>query len=250
MKIIYHEKYLTDYPTADVESPARVEVIYQALSACYPVLVPDPAPEEDLLRVHTPGLFRQVKNNPGRYEVATLAAGGAMLAAELAMQGEPAFAAIRPPGHHASPASNWGFCFFNNLAIAIERLRYQKRISGALILDIDLHFGDGTVNFFRDRPGVTVVNFSQTSPAKYLEEVEDILASTPNYDLIGVSAGFDNYLKDWGGVLHTEHYRQIGQLVKEAALRGCQGCRFAVLEGGYYLPDLGTNALAFVQGLD
>lgn len=250
MKIIYHEKFLTDYPTASVEKPARVETIYHTLREYYPVLTPPPATEADLQLVHFPGLIRQVKSNAVLYEVATLAAGGAILAAELALQGEPAFAAIRPPGHHAGPGNHWGFCFFNNIAVAIARLRHQQRLTRAFILDIDLHFGDGTVNIFRDRPEVTVVNIEHTRPARYLAEVEAVLAASQDYDLIGVSAGFDTYRKDWGGVLETEHYRQIGQWVKEAAQTVCQGRRFAVLEGGYYLPDLGANALALVQGLD
>ncbi|MBW1952144.1 MAG: histone deacetylase family protein [Deltaproteobacteria bacterium] len=250
MKLIYHRKYLTDYPTASVEQPARVKTIYETLSHHYSVLTPEPATEAELLLVHNPELIDRVKNNGGLYEVACLAAGGAILAAELACQGEPAFAAIRPPGHHASPCSHWGFCFFNNLAVAIEHQRNKKVIERALILDIDLHFGDGTVNVFRGRPGVTVINIAEKNRDKYLQEVEVILSDVHAFDLLGVSAGFDTYQKDWGGLLLTEDYFQIGRWIKDAARVVCQGRRFAVLEGGYYLPDLGKNALAFVQGLE
>ncbi|MFP3867111.1 MAG: histone deacetylase family protein [Desulfobacteraceae bacterium] len=250
MKLIYHEKYLTDYPTASVEQPARVEAMYASLSPHYPVLTPEPAPETELLLVHNPDLIERVKNNGPLYEVASLAAGGAILAAELACQGEPAFAAIRPPGHHASPCSHWGFCFFNNVAIAIEHLRNQRVIERALILDIDLHFGDGTVNIFKERLGVKVINITGKTRDQYLKEAEAILSDIQAFDLVAVSAGFDTYQKDWGGLLRTEDYRLIGQWVKEVALAVCQGRRFAVLEGGYFLPDLGKNALAFVQGLE
>jgi len=250
MKIIYHEKYLTDYPTASVEQPERVKTIYETLSPLYPVLGPEPATEADLLLVHSPELIDRVKQAPSLYEVATLAAGGAILAAELALQGEPAFATIRPPGHHASPFSHWGFCFFNNLALALERLRVRQLIRQALVLDIDLHYGDGTVNAFRDRSGVTVINISQKNRDKYLAEVQAILAEPRSFDILAVSAGFDTYQKDWGGLLLTEDYHQIGQWIKAAARAVGQGRYFAVLEGGYYLPDLGQNALALVQGLE
>jgi acetoin utilization deacetylase AcuC-like enzyme len=95
---------------------------------------------------------------PDVYDVAILAAGGAMLTAATALAGEPAFGLLRPPGHHASPDSHWGFCFFNNMAVAVERLRRQGLIGSALILDIDLHFGDGTDRFFANIPEVEVIN--------------------------------------------------------------------------------------------
>ncbi len=250
MKIIYHEKFLTDYLTARVENPGRVETTYAALKPYYPVITPEPARDEDLLLVHSPALIREVRNDPVLYEVAVLAAGGAKQAAFLALDGEPAFALIRPPGHHASPGSHWGFCFFNNMAIAIERLICDQAIDRALILDIDLHYGDGTANFFSDRTEVDVINIESSTRISFLAEVQEALQTRRNYDIIGVSAGFDTYRKDWGGMMDTEDYRQIGQWVQEAALAVCQGRRFAILEGGYYLPDLGNNCLAFLQGLE
>ena len=87
------------------------------------------------------------------YDMALLAAGGALKAAGLAFEGEPAFGLIRPPGHHASADSCWGFCFFNNMAIAIAGLKSQEQIKTALMLDFDLHFGDGTANIFEGDSG-------------------------------------------------------------------------------------------------
>jgi acetoin utilization deacetylase AcuC-like enzyme len=250
MKIIYHAKFLTDYLTAHVENPGRVAAIHAALEPHYPMITPEAAGEEDLLLVHSPALVREVRNDSVLYEVAALAAGGAKQAAALALAGEPAFALIRPPGHHASPGSHWGFCFFNNIAIAIERLRQDQAVDRALILDIDLHYGDGTANFFAHRTDVDVINIESSTRTNFLQEVEEALQSRRGYDIIGVSAGFDTYRKDWGGILETEDYRRIGRWVQEAALAVCRGRRFAVLEGGYYLPDLGSNCLAFLQGLE
>jgi acetoin utilization deacetylase AcuC-like enzyme len=249
MKIVYHEKFLTPYPTAGVENPGRISAIYEILQSLFSFETPKPALPEDLLLVHTPRLLQSMANQPDVYEVALLAAGAAKLCAASALAGEPTFGLLRPPGHHASPNSHWGFCFFNNMAIAIESLRRQGLIDKALILDVDLHFGDGTHNFFSAIPAVSVINIESSHRHQFLVEVRDALEINRDFDIIGVSAGFDTYRQDWGGILETDDYRQIGDLVKQTALARCQGRRFAVLEGGYYLPDLGKNCLAFLEGL-
>jgi acetoin utilization deacetylase AcuC-like enzyme len=68
----------------------------------------------------------QKAENQGLYKIASLAPGGALRAAQMGLS-EPCFALIRPPGHHASAASSWGFCYFNNMAVALETLRRQKK---------------------------------------------------------------------------------------------------------------------------
>ncbi len=248
MKVVYHEKFLDDYPTASVECPDRVKHIYEVIHDHYEFVEPDPAIIEELALVHTNNLIDMISRRPITYEVARLAVGGAILTSELAMQGDPAFGLIRPPGHHASPDSCWGFCFFNNMAIAIEKLRSEGKITQALILDIDLHFGDGTDNFFKRIPEITFQNISANDRGQFLEEVSTSLNSA-EFDIIGVSAGFDYYELDWGGVLTTEDYRAIGELVKEAAHDQCEGKRFALLEGGYFLRDLGKNVRVFLEGM-
>ncbi len=249
MKIIFHEKYLTPYPTAGVENPKRVQVIYEAVQGVGDILTPEPATPEDLLLVHSRRLVASMASQPEVHEVALLAVGGALLTAATALGGEPAFGLRRPPWHHAGPDHHWGFCFYNNMAIAIARLRQQGLIHRALILDIDLHFGDGTDRIFDDTSEVEVVNIEANGREQFLFAVRTTLQVERQIDLIGVSAGFDTYVKDWGGLLQTEDYRQIGVWVREAAERCCRGRRFALLEGGYYLPDLGRNCLALLQGL-
>ncbi|MGQ9921789.1 MAG: histone deacetylase family protein [Desulfobacca sp.] len=249
MKIVYHERFLTPYPTASVENPQRLSSIFQEVQNYGEIVTPAPAQADDLLLVHTPRLLRSMANQADVHEVALLAVGGAIQTATLALVGEPAFGLLRPPGHHAGPDSHWGFCFYNNMAIAIEWLRRQGRIRRALILDIDLHFGDGTDRIFADNPDVEVVNIEATNREQFLAAVQNTLHVSRQLDIIGVSAGFDTYVKDWGGLLQTDDYRLSGAWVKETALRDCQGRRFGLLEGGYYLPDLGKNCLAFLTGL-
>ena len=160
---------------------------------------------------------------------------------------EPAFGIIRPPGHHASAESCWGFCYFNNMSVAIETLKKEEKIDTAFVLDIDLHYGDGNVNILGKRNYVTVHNVEARDRKGYMLEVARKMDRC-KVDLIGISAGFDNHLDDWGGLLSTEDYEEIGALVRAAADRSGGGC-FAILEGGYNHKVLGQNALALIRGL-
>lgn len=249
LQVIYHDVYLTGYPTASCETPERVASIVGVLRKHYSVLEPEPALEEDVLRVHTRSVLKEIQADPDLYQAAITAAGGAIMAADLAFKGQPAFAAVRPPGHHASPASYWGFCFFNNVAVAIQSLLSRSAISSALILDIDLHFGDGTNNFFTGRPQVTVANIQDNDRERFLRNV-DLALSSNEYDIIAISAGFDRHVHDWGGTLTTDDYFTIGRNVREYAAARCESRYFAVLEGGYNTSVLGENALALCRGMD
>ena len=190
----------------------------------------------------------------GHFEAASLAAGGAICAAELALSVEPAFALVRPPGHHAAANRAWGMCYFNNMAIAVQRIR--PRAKRVLIIDIDLHFGDGTVSIFRGDTNVKIVNpwsvdenfeYLNMNESRYLSQVEEAFQGF-DYDIVGVSAGFDTYLEDWGGLLKKEDYRKIGKAIRAGAER-CEGRRFAMLEGGYH-PDLKWCIKNFLEGFE
>ncbi|MBN1534671.1 MAG: histone deacetylase family protein [Spirochaetes bacterium] len=187
--------------------------------------------------------------DPLRYRTALLAAGGAIRAAELALEGHVAFGVVRPPGHHANPGHNWGFCIFNNIAVAVSRLLADGRIRNAVILDIDLHFGDGTEEIFRYCDAVTVINVQAPTPGEYLEATRAALEDSPGADILGISAGFDQYEKDWGKNLRTADFREIGRIAGSFAVKRCGGAVFGVLEGGYYVPDLGLNCIALLEGL-
>ena len=248
MKVIYHPLFTEVYSSDPAAKQGRMEAILSEIEGRYEFLAPEPASEEDLRRVHTKAHIDSIKRNPKLYEIACLAAGGAIKAAKLALEGQASFALIRPPGHHASSAHCWGFCFFNNIALALAKLREENRLEKALILDFDLHFGDGTSDIFA---GSKVKYFQPEARGReeFIREIERKFREERDYDILAVSAGFDRHVEDWGGQLLTEDYHTIGRLVKEAAERNCRGRRFGVLEGGYNHSVLGKNVRAFLEGL-
>ena len=120
MKIVFHERFYEEYASDPAAADGRMEAIVKALGGDFEFLTPSPASEKDLTLVHTPDQIERIKRLRHTYEVALLSAGGAILTSQIAWKGEPAFGLIRPPGHHASPDSCWGFCFFNNMAVAVK----------------------------------------------------------------------------------------------------------------------------------
>jgi acetoin utilization deacetylase AcuC-like enzyme len=248
MKVVYHPRYLEVYASDPAAQAGRIESILKEISPHFELVTPEPASVKDIELVHTKWHIGEVQRMEQTYEVALLAAGGALKAAELAISGEPAFGLIRPPGHHASSDSCWGFCFFNNIAISIARLRVEGKINRAVILDFDLHFGDGTDNIFGRVPEVVYHHPEDRNRQDFVDGIARFL-DKQRADIIAVSAGFDRHVDDWGGLLTTEDYQAIGKLVKEFSERVCQGRRYGVLEGGYNHDVLGKNVRAFVEGM-
>ncbi|MBS7613375.1 histone deacetylase family protein [Candidatus Bathyarchaeota archaeon] len=248
MRIVFHPRYMVVYASDPAAEPGRMEAILREIKNLHVFTEPKPASEDDLRRIHTQRHIDSIKANPLLYEVSRLSVGGAIMAAELAVKGEASFALIRPPGHHASPDSCWGFCYFNNIAIAISKLIDDGKVKKALIIDFDLHFGDGTFNAFRNVNSVTYYHLPGGNRKHQLESIKQFLDGKIDYDIIGVSAGFDRAKEDWGGILEIEDYRILGQLIRDASLRNCQGRRFAVLEGGYNHSILGKNIKSFLEG--
>jgi acetoin utilization deacetylase AcuC-like enzyme len=245
MKVVFHKDFYQSYSADPAAAEGRMEAIVKVIRDKVTFVDAVPAEREDIEACHTSYHIDRISHS-GLYDISALAAGGAIQAASIGMQ-EPCFGLIRPPGHHASVNSAWGFCFFNNMAIAITKLRREGKIKKAFVLDIDLHFGDGTVNLLEDTGYVTICNPSGSDPTRYLKEVEEVLPD--DADIIGISAGFDNHEADWGGLLSTENYREIGQMVRRASQKSGGGC-FAILEGGYNHRVLGKNTLALIEGME
>ena len=245
MKVVFHEDFYQVYSSDPAASPGRIESIVEIIQPYVEFISAEPAPRLNIAAVHS-NIHIQNVESQGLYEIASLAAGGAIQSARIGIS-EPCFGLIRPPGHHASADSSWGFCYFNNMAVALESLHRQGKIESALVLDIDLHFGDGTVNILDQQNWVTIVNVEGSSRRSYLQEVEESLKRC-RADVIGISAGFDNHAADWGGLLNTEDYEEIGRRVRSAADHNAGGC-FGILEGGYNHKVLGENVLALVRGM-
>ena len=275
--VVYHPAYLTVYGDELAAQPGRIEAILKELQGVpgFIFTEPEPASVEDIRRVHTQRQIDSVKSKGNElYNIALLSAGGAVLAAEVAVAGEVSMAINRPPGHHASANNSANYCYFNNIAVAVGKLLDEKKIQRALIVDIDLHFGDGTADIFRNDSRVTYYYLPEVGKVllepppgessvetnldyvyrpeedriPQLQALEEYLKKTTGYDILAVSAGFDRGREDWGRIFEVEDYRTIGRLLKEAAERNCQGKRFAVLEGGYNHEVLGKNVKAFLEG--
>lgn len=245
MKVIFHEDFYQVYTSDPASAAGRIEAIIKVIKPNVEFITAESASEVEISAVHTVSHIEYVEK-AGLYPIAVLAAGGAIQAARIGLK-ESAFALIRPPGHHASSDSCWGFCYFNNMAIALSALKDEGLIQKAFVLDIDLHFGDGTNNILGGREWVTVYNPSVNIREEYIRKVKEVLSGI-KVDLIGVSAGFDHHIADWGGLLTTENYQTIGKIVTDAT-KACGGGCFAILEGGYNHDVLGDNVAALLDGM-
>ena len=259
-KIIFSEKCL-EYGSWHIEGPERVRRAYEILKEKdYEFLAPEPASEEDILRVHDADYVRRLKDGfvedadtpayENIYEIARLSAGGAILAAKVG-----GFSLMRPPGHHAGRrgkalgVSTKGFCYLNNIAIAVKYLGKP-----ALILDIDGHHGNGTQEIFLGDENVTYVGLHRypyypgtgySSEANclnfplradcgnevYLKTLDEALSKVDvdRFEVVAVSAGFDAHAGDLASLgLTKKGYREIGKRIASLNKH-----TFFVLEGGY-----------------
>ncbi len=275
--IIYSDKCL-GYGNWHIEGPQRVRKAQEVLAAKgYQFLEPQPASEEDLMGAHDADYLWNVKKGlvedpdtpayDNIYEFARLSAGGACLAAEV-----NGFSLTRPPGHHAGRcgaalgASTRGFCYINNMAVAVKALDKPM-----VILDIDGHHGNGTQEIFSGDPKVWYVSvhrhphypgtgmasegnfFNFSLPADcgervYLETLDKALGKIAgvSFEGVGVSAGFDTHLGDLASLGLTEStYRQIGRSI--AALGKPT---FFVLEGGYRGHQNGLDIDELLSGFE
>jgi acetoin utilization deacetylase AcuC-like enzyme len=278
VKIIYSPACLEYQDPGHPESPARVEYAAAWLKKKgYKFIGPEPAGEEDLLLVHDKDLINRVKtgnffeadtpNLPGIYDYARHAVGGAIAAADLAVKGEPAFSLMRPPGHHAGRHKLGGFCYFNNLAVAVKKL--LARGQRVAIIDFDVHHGNGTQDIFLGEAKAVYVSLHRIgiypstgyesedncynfpfadapSPDEYLAVFKEALKIVYefNADILAVSAGFDGYEGDplVGLGLMIETYSVMGAEIAKL----CKST-FAVLEGGYS-DKLGECVGSFLKG--
>ncbi|HOI40234.1 MAG TPA: histone deacetylase [Methanobacterium sp.] len=182
ISLVHSPEYAKHQNETHPENQKRLEVLMNSLRKKgllekLNVHQPDPASEEDILRVHTSEYLKNLKTfteqgggyldfdtyaSPQSYEIAKLAAGGAIKASELTLeQYNFAYSMARPPGHHATSNSAMGFCLINNLAVAIKYMMKKYAIKKFLILDIDAHYGNGTAEIFYQDPHVLYISIHQ-----------------------------------------------------------------------------------------
>jgi acetoin utilization deacetylase AcuC-like enzyme len=287
-------------PAGHPERPERLAAVRTAIAARQPAfeaLAPRPASPEEILRVHTRDHLEHVAETARRaplhldpdtyvssqsFEVALLAAGGSVELARRVARGElrSGFAAVRPPGHHAEAGHAMGFCLFNNVAIAARALQAEEGLERILILDWDVHHGNGTQHHFEQDPSVLYASTHQYPfypgtgdageagrgrgdgstlniplPAgcgdeEYTGVLQRILVPVAQVfrpELILLSCGFDAHRDDplAGMRVTAEGYRAMARIVRALAEELCGGRLACVLEGGYAASGLeqGTGAV-------
>jgi acetoin utilization deacetylase AcuC-like enzyme len=253
LKIVFNDVfYNSDYSNDGASESGRMESIMNVIKSetKYQIINNNAADYSDIIRVHDSEYITSIQKIQALYDMSLLSAGGAIKASQIAMDSEPAFACIRPPGHHAYKSSGWGYCNFCNMAIALKKLKNEGRISSAFILDFDAHTGDGTIDCLSDWKEVKILNPMADNRDKYIDLIEEYFKTIEYVDIIAVNAGFDIYEKDMGRKLTTFDFYRIGYDLKLLCKRLGHNRRFAILEGGYYQPDLGKNVLSFCQGFE
>jgi acetoin utilization deacetylase AcuC-like enzyme len=284
------------------ESPSRLSAVQSALEQLpnHEWRVPTPASREQVGRVHVSSYVDRVdllRDRRGSLDPDTVVSTGSVLAAYLAagaavdavsavVKGEAkhAFALVRPPGHHAEAQAGMGFCLFNNVAVAACHARAALGCKRILIVDWDVHHGNGTQNsFFADDdvlffslhqypfyPGTGDVDetgrdagdgYTLNVPfeagrgdADYVTALRDLLVPVADRfapDLVLVSAGFDAHQEDpLGGMKLTDDgYASMMGIVRDIADRHADGRVVLTLEGGYDLAALASSTRACVEVL-
>ncbi len=303
--LITHPDCLTHVTPAHVhEQPARLARVLQAIEGLPVYRFPAPLVDDAyLLRCHTPAYLERIRQaipatgftildpdtdeetflSPTSGPALSRAAGGVKEAIDLVMRGDVgnAFAAIRPPGHHAEQELPMGFCFFGNVALGAKHAMEQHGLTRVAIVDFDVHHGNGTQALLWDEPRALTITSQQmplwpdtgdvsetgahdnvvniplapgTGGAAMREAYETIVF--PRLDafqpeLLLVSAGFDCHaadpLSDLAWV--EEDYEWLTHRLCDMADRYCSGRLVSTLEGGYDLDALAASAAAHVRVL-
>ncbi len=261
----------------------------------------EPASDESLLRIHTKAYLEALQDAASNapvfldadtglsresYRVAKLAAGGVLTAVDVVMDGraDNAFVAARPPGHHALANRAMGFCLINNVAVATRYVQRKYGIKRVLIVDWDVHHGNGTQDIFSADPTVFYFSIHQSPfypgtgsadetghgegaatvtnvplPAGSGDKqvihafTQQLVPAAENFrpEFIFISAGFDGHRDDplAGWELTEAGYRELTRIVKNIAARFSEQRIVSVLEGGYDLGALARSVEAHLREL-
>jgi acetoin utilization deacetylase AcuC-like enzyme len=257
------------------------------------------ATEEELSIAHDPRYVTSVRElaangggriepdtvaSEGSWDAATAAAGSVLDAVDFAFGDGPrrSFCAIRPPGHHALRAGAMGFCFFGNVGIAAHYARRKHAAERVLIVDWDVHHGNGTQDLVEHERDIHFVSMHQwpwypgtgaaedrgphrnvwnvpmranLAPDVYVDALRSAIdAATTGFtpDLVMISAGFDSLAGDPLGAftLEYEHFERLTRFLVERAEQWCHGRVVSALEGGYDPPRLGAACVRHMMALE
>ena len=291
MPPLFFDPHQADHHTGPhPENARRLEAVAAMLdrspvAARFERVVPPEVPADDLRAVHPEDYLHSLREyaaagggrieadtvvSPGSLPVAVRAAGAACAAVDFVLHaGETrAFCATRPPGHHARPASAMGFCLYGNVAVAAEYARRTYGLERVLVVDWDVHHGNGTQEVFYADGGVHYLSLHRSPfypgtgdrqetgtgdglgatwnlPTQYgtprrliLDRFASLLddaAAKCDPELVLLSAGFDAHRDDPIGDLglHTEDFAELTSRVVQVAEACCGGKLVSVLEGGY-----------------
>jgi acetoin utilization deacetylase AcuC-like enzyme len=263
----------------------------------------EPLSEEAVSKVHAPAQVRTVRRfaenggghidadtavSPDSFHVALGAAGACAAAVDAVIKGPErnALCLVRPPGHHATPTQSMGFCLFNNVALAVDRARRAHGVSRILIVDWDVHHGNGTQDFFWEDPEVVFFSIHRfghgfypgtggqdetghgkgagrifnapvrfgTSRKEYVARFNNMLEKAADLvkpELVVISAGFDAHALDPIGSLglEVEDFATLTRQVIEVSKVHAQGRLVSCLEGGYNLQVLPEAVQAHLEEL-
>jgi acetoin utilization deacetylase AcuC-like enzyme len=306
--LVYDPRYLGhDMGTGHPESPDRLRAIMQQLgqsgtAARLTMIAPREAEDEWITQIHTPAYLSMLKTNapasgrlsldpdtsmsPGSLTAAYLAAGGALAAVDAIMrkQVDHVFCAVRPPGHHAEAGRAMGFCLFNNVAIAARYVQKKYGLMRVLIVDWDVHHGNGTQHSFEDNPSVLFFSthqyphypgtgresergrgagegFTINVPMEAGEGNEEyhavfqksLVPAADDFkpEFVIISAGFDAHKDDplASMGLTEDGYADLTGIVAGIAKRHAGGRILSSLEGGYHLTSLAASVDRHIQAL-
>lgn len=298
--ISHDDCYAHVTPPGHPEQVARLDAVLHALEGVDLLRVKAPlAAEDDLLRAHPKAhidalraaapdtgwrsLDADTHMSVGTLQAAYRGAGAVVRAVDMVLAGEVAnaFAAIRPPGHHAEREVAMGFCFFGNVAIAAKYALDHHGLSRVAIVDFDVHHGNGTQDLVEDDarilfcsthqsplyPGtgaadetgvgnVLNVPLPEGTGSKTFRDVMEriVLPRVDRFkpELLIISAGFDAHTDDplAGMNLTVDDFAWVTQRLCDLADTHCQGRVVSALEGGYDLAALGASAAAHVKVLE
>lgn len=303
--IVQDQRYLQHSAGAyHPESPQRLAAVHAMLNTPtmaqkFVQITPREATHQEIEMIHVPPYVEDIAETAGKdrvyldpdtstspesYETAKLAVGGLLNAIDSVMQKtvDNAFALVRPPGHHAEYDSAAGFCIFNNVAIGALHAINKYNLKKILIVDWDLHHGNGTQHSFEDDPrvlyfsthqypyypgtgslqevgrgkgeGYTInvplsVGANDASFVKIFRKILQPVALQYKPDFVLVSAGFDTYFQDpLGGMRVTpKGFAAMTRILLGIADTCCEGRLVAVLEGGYHAAGLADSIKAVLE---